>query len=89
MCVKLPSHVVAAVMLVPWALQALLFGGVAFVSMVAANVPFITFCLELCRGKRPWAPLGAALEGWRGGSQVATATASPDHGSVGSPQQSM
>lgn len=35
-------------------LQALLFGGVAFVSMVAANVPFITFLLELCRGKRPW-----------------------------------
>ena len=32
--------------------QAFLYGGVAFVSMVAANVPFITFILEACKGKR-------------------------------------
>lgn len=32
--------------------KAFLFGGVAFVSMVAANVPFVTFCLETIKGKR-------------------------------------
>lgn len=32
--------------------KAFLYGGVAFVSMVAANVPFITFLLEVCKGKR-------------------------------------
>jgi len=35
-----------------WPQQAFLYGGVAFVSMVAANVPFITFLLEVCKGKR-------------------------------------
>eukprot|EP00435_Cladocopium_sp_Y103_P015475 s1076_g3.t2 len=32
--------------------KAFLYGGVAFVSMVAANVPFVTFCLETLKGKR-------------------------------------
>ncbi|CAK9044968.1 unnamed protein product, partial [Durusdinium trenchii] len=31
---------------------AFLYGGVAFVSMIAANVPFMTFSLELIKGKR-------------------------------------
>ncbi|CAK9021627.1 Hypothetical protein (Fragment) [Durusdinium trenchii] len=31
--------------------SALVHGGVAFVSMVGANIPFIIFILELCRGK--------------------------------------
>ena len=30
---------------------AFLYGGVAFVSMIAANVPFMTFSLELIKGK--------------------------------------
>eukprot|EP00435_Cladocopium_sp_Y103_P056353 s1851_g19.t1 len=32
--------------------KAFLYGGVAFVSMVGANSPFVTFCLEVCKGKR-------------------------------------
>eukprot|EP00913_Durusdinium_trenchii_P003010 g2782.t1 len=32
--------------------SAFLYGGVAFVSMIAANVPFMTFSLELLKGKR-------------------------------------
>jgi len=32
--------------------KAFLYGGVAFVSMIAANVPFVTFLLEVCKGKR-------------------------------------
>lgn len=32
--------------------KAFLFGGVAFVSMVAANVPFVTFWMETIKGKR-------------------------------------
>ena len=34
--------------------SAFLYGGVAFVSMIAANVPFMTFSLELLKGKPLW-----------------------------------